>query len=75
MPNTVILTIPTSVFEFLAAIARAALRNAVPGDGVYHRAAEAVKHLEQALSDCDVLHEGETGPAVPPQAEPPAAEA
>jgi hypothetical protein len=74
MPNTVILTIPTSVFEFVVAIARAALHNAVPGDGVYHRAAEAVHHLEQALSDCDVIHEDET-PQVPPQTEPPAAEA
>lgn len=77
MPNTVILTIPTTVFEFVVAITRAALHNAVPGDGVYHRAAEAVEHLEQALSDCDVIHEDQTPnpPAVPPQAEPPAAEA
>jgi hypothetical protein len=74
MPNTVILTIPIGVFEFLAAVARAALINAVPGDGVHHKALEAVKHLEQALSDCDVIPEGET-PQIPEQGEPPAAEA
>lgn len=61
MPNTVILTVPLEVFEFLAAIARAALHNAVPGDGVYHRAADAVKHIEQALSDSGVS-EDQGGP-------------